>query len=582
MVDFRTLFLIFGLISVAGAIIMYMLWSSEHKTYKGMMWFLVSFIGQSLSLTLVFLRGYIPDVLSIVIMNFITVFSVIAILVGVKRFYGKQISYWPWAILLFVHVSLQAWFTLGFPNLHHRNLVVSISYLIVSARIFWVLISELNKEEQHQAKALAVAFLLYSIIDCLRIANYLVYPVQSEDYFYSGNFELGVMLAYFFVYLLQLFGIVIMVNRALQTEMKLANEKFFKVFNHSPNAIILTRESDGYIAEVNKGLEDLAGIKTQDIVGRTTIDIGFWFDPNARNNLVSKLADQGSVKNFEAIFKKTDGSCFTGLISCDPIQWRGERYILSTIEDISEQRALLDKLNLKAQELTNLNASKDKFFSIIAHDLKGPFNNVTALANLLEENIKKKDYSEVESYVQMIHKSADKALGLLLNLLDWARLQTGRMEYSPQIIPVCELVTNEIEIAELSAAKKQIRLVNDCKSKCLALADPNMLSSVFRNFLSNAIKFTPNGGEVSIRLTLKNKHAHFVVSDTGVGMEKSKIEKLFTLDSNISTPGTNQESGTGLGLLLCKEYLEKHGSMIHISSEVGKGTQISFELPIAE
>ncbi len=109
-----------------------------------------------------------------------------------------------------------------------------------------------------------------------------------------------------------------------------------------------------------------------------------------------------------------------------------------------------------------------------------------------------------------------------------------------------------------------------------------MLSSVFRNFLSNAIKFTPNGGEVSIRLTLKNKHAHFVVTDTGVGMEKSKIEKLFTLDGNISTPGTNQESGTGLGLLLCKEYLEKHGSMIHISSELGKGTQISFKLPLAE
>lgn len=582
MIDFRTLFLIFGLISVAGAIIMYLLWASEKRTYRGLIWFFISFLGQSIALGLVFLRGLIPDFWSIVVMNFITVFSVLAILIGIRRFYYQTLLIWPWLILLLVHVILQAWFTIGFPNLHHRNLIVSIAYLVVSGKILWVLKYELNEEQRHQTAALSFAFLLYCGIDISRIINYIVNPILSEDYFYSGPFELGVMLAYFFVYLLQLFGIVIMVNKALQFDMKLANEKFVKVFNHSPNGVILTRESDGFIVEVNKGLEELSGIKSSDCVGKTTLEIGFWFDPKNRDMVVNKLINEGKVRNFEALFKRPDDTSFIGLLSCDPISFNRERYILSTIQDISEQRALLDQLNHKTIELTQLNASKDKFFSIIAHDLKSPFNNVIALTKLLEENLKKQDYSELESYIQMIHKSADRAVGLLLNLLDWARLHTGRMEYTPEIIEVCKLISNELEIAELTAEKKRIKLIGDLNKDCLVIGDTNMLSSVFRNLISNAIKFTPNGGEVSINISFGPQKVNFTVSDTGVGMDKAKLEKLFKIETNVSTLGTNQESGTGLGLLLCKEYLEKHGTQLKINSTPGHGTQIIFELTLAK
>jgi PAS domain S-box-containing protein len=583
MIDFRTIFLVFGLISVAGAIIMYLLWSSESKSYKGLFWFFISFLGQSISLLLVFLRGSLPDVLTIVGMNFVTVFAVIAIFIGLKRFYHKSMHYWPWAVLLFLHVLLQAWFTIGEQNLHHRNVIISVSYLIVSIRILWFLRVELNQGQKHQTTALSFAFTLYCIIDVLRIINYINTPAISENYLHSNSFEVAVMLAYFFVYLLQLFGIVIMVNRALQSDMKLVSEKFMKLFNHSPNAIILTREADGYIAEVNRGLEELTGIQAIDCVGKTTIETGFWFDPNIRAKVVALLTRDGRVRNFETLFRKSNGDTFFGLLSCDPVIFNDDKYILSTIQDISEQRQLLDQLNQKTIELTKLNASKDKFFSIIAHDLKGPFNNVIALTSLLESHLKEQDFNDLEAYVQMIHKSADKALSLLLNLLDWSRLHTGRMEYTAEIVDVCKLISNELEIAELTAANKSISLnCKNCKD-CLVIGDPNMLSGVFRNLISNALKFTQNGGEVKldVNVSIEAGKAFFTVSDTGVGMDKAKLEKLFNLESNVTTYGTNHESGTGLGLLLCKEYLEKHGAQIQIESEVGKGTQISFALTLA-
>lgn len=582
MIDFRTIFLIFGLVSIAGAFVTYLLWAEEGSKHNGLNWFLISFTGQSVSLILVFLRGYIPDLLSVVLMNFVTIFSVIAILIGIKKFYNIAIVYWPLVLLLLVHVALQSWFTFGNPNLHYRNLIISISYLIVSFNILWVLITSLGPEERRQTTVIVFAFLLYCIIDTVRVFYYLSKNQVLDDYLKSGTFELGVMLAYFFSYLLQLFGIITMVNRYLQFEMKLANEKFFKVFNHSQNAIILSRKSDGLIVEVNKGLELMAGLTATDCLGKTTLELGFWADINERNKLLKILVEEGHVRNFETIFKKSDGTTFSAYISADPINFNNDLYILSTIQDISAEKALVNQLNHKTQELTKLNASKDKFLSIIAHDLKGPFNNVLALTTLLAGNVDKKETPELENFVQMIHKSANKAMELLLNLLDWARISTGRMEYTPEIIEACGLIYSELELAELAATKKKIKLVNECHDQCLVNADSNMLSAVFRNLISNSIKFTAEGGEVRVMCKYIGNKVRFTISDTGVGMNKAKLEKLFILDANISTLGTNQESGTGLGLLLCKEYLEKHGSEINVSSVEGTGTQISFDLEMAK
>jgi len=248
------------------------------------------------------------------------------------------------------------------------------------------------------------------------------------------------------------------------------------------------------------------------------------------------------------------------------------------IEALREKKMMQDEIKSQNEQLQKLNAEKDKFFSIIAHDLKSPFNSIVGFSDLLVEQISKKDYAGIDSYARIIQQSSERALDLLTNLMEWARSQTGRMEFKPEYF---ELVTLLNEITHLFvdiARHKSITINRTLPPNAPVFADKAMISTVLRNLISNAIKFTTPGGKITISVKDKSDGLTVSVQDSGVGIPKTSINKLFRIDENYSTPGTNNEKGTGLGLILCMEFIEKHGGRIWVESEEEKGSIFYFTL----
>ena len=247
---------------------------------------------------------------------------------------------------------------------------------------------------------------------------------------------------------------------------------------------------------------------------------------------------------------------------------------------IADRKRIEDALKESEGKLRDLNAAKDKLFSIIAHDLKNPFNAILGYSGLLQERATSLDAEKVEYFASIINSSASQTLLLLDNLLDWARMQQGTLRFTPRNLLLYAVSNQVIESIGDSARHKNIRIVNHIPTQTSAFADEGMLTVVIRNLMTNAIKFTNSGGSVEISAAANHDKVQVSVTDTGVGISKESIDKLFKISSSISTPGTNNEKGTGIGLSLCKEFVERHGGKIWVESEVGKGSVFHFTLPI--
>ncbi len=246
---------------------------------------------------------------------------------------------------------------------------------------------------------------------------------------------------------------------------------------------------------------------------------------------------------------------------------------------ITERKENEEKIRLQNRELQKINAEKDKFFSIIAHDLKSPFNSIVGFSELLKENANTKNYEPTAKYAEIILQSSKRAMELLTNLMEWSRSQTGRLDFNPVHFEMISLVHDIVLLYSDSADQKSIAINLDLPSHAPVLADKEMISTVLRNLLSNAIKFTNNQGRILIQV--KNEQHQLLVSviDNGIGIPKEAIENIFRIDSKYTTSGTQNEKGTGLGLILCKDFIQKHNGKIWVESEQEKGSIFSFIIP---
>ena len=244
-----------------------------------------------------------------------------------------------------------------------------------------------------------------------------------------------------------------------------------------------------------------------------------------------------------------------------------------------------EELKDKNDKLEELNATKNKLFSIIAHDLKSPFNSLLGISEQLAEDHKSYNDEELDTYLNLIKEGTVKTYNLLENLLTWAQSQTDRIKFTPEQINIKELTNNIVSLLTENAKRKEINIISNLENSESILADANMLNTVIRNLISNAIKFTPKGGSITIRSENKigeNKKEFILISisDTGVGIPSDLRSKLFAISDSISTKGTENETGTGLGLVVCKEFVERHGGKIWLESEMGKGSSFRFTIPV--
>lgn len=246
-----------------------------------------------------------------------------------------------------------------------------------------------------------------------------------------------------------------------------------------------------------------------------------------------------------------------------------------TQEQLKESRESIIRYN---EELKHLNATKDKFFSIIAHDLKSPFQAFLNLNTFLVKRIDRYSREEISELITELGNNADNLFKLLENLLSWSRIQMGKIQFSPNTFPVIQLVDMTLEVLEPSAENKSIRLEKDLPDGISAYTDPNMFNTILRNLVSNAIKFTKPGGQVTISAQFEKPFTTVCVADNGIGLSEEDMSKLFRIDVNHSTLGTEEEKGTGLGLILCKEMVDKHEGKIWVESEKGAGTRFYISL----
>lgn len=245
-----------------------------------------------------------------------------------------------------------------------------------------------------------------------------------------------------------------------------------------------------------------------------------------------------------------------------------------------ERKIAEEEIRLKNELLIVINAEKDKFFSIIAHDLRSPLSAFVAATQILTEDIQSMSLDEVKDIISSMKTDASNVYTLLENLLEWSRLQRGVMEFKPEKLKLRNTLIPAIDTAEASARKKNIKINIDLNEDIEVRADRHMVETIVRNLVSNAVKFTDSGGEVSVSAVNGQDGSVIIrVSDTGIGMPGEILDKLFKLTEKTNRPGTSGEPSSGLGLLLCKEFVEKHGGKIWVESEEGKGSTFILTIP---
>lgn len=263
-----------------------------------------------------------------------------------------------------------------------------------------------------------------------------------------------------------------------------------------------------------------------------------------------------------------------------PLQNVKKRMIVKDLleEELTKQKATIEK---QRKELELLNATKDKFFSIIAHDLKNPFASLIGASDLLVDGANELSQEQVKTFSGIINQSARQAFRLLENLLDWSRTQTGSIAWKPKQVDLWDLVNEVVILLTGSAENKQIELEARIDEDLTAFVDPNMINTVVRNLVSNAIKFTPRGGKILVESKLSDDFIEISVTDNGVGIKPDKLDQLFQIGESVVGIGTENETGTGLGLILCKEFVEQHNGKLSVKSEVNVGSTFKFTIPFS-
>ncbi len=273
------------------------------------------------------------------------------------------------------------------------------------------------------------------------------------------------------------------------------------------------------------------------------------------------------------------------------VLWNNNKIKKNANQTLKAQSDLIEKSNLELKEVNSklkiLNATKDKFFSLIAHDLKNPLTAIILKSEIVYNYFEKLSDDEKIQSIKKLHFSAKHLFQLLENLLTWARAQSGHLEFNLEKIDLNSIISNNTKLFEDMAISKDINLIYKNEMQLMINADFNMLNTIIRNLLSNAIKFTLSGGIIEVGVIAKSKEEVYenqkiiiFVKDTGVGMSEDILQKLFHIDQNITYSGTSGEKGTGLGLILCKEFVEMHGGNIWVESQVGVGSTFYFSLPI--
>ncbi|MEN8119944.1 MAG: PAS domain-containing sensor histidine kinase [Bacteroidota bacterium] len=366
------------------------------------------------------------------------------------------------------------------------------------------------------------------------------------------------------------------------------SEEKFRVIVETASDWIWEVDITGKFTYSSPNIYSILGYSKEEIIGKTPFD----FMPETEKERVSKIFHEIVKQNkpidkLENINIHKNGDLLVLQTSALPFFDSNNRLLgyRGIDRDITDHKKVEQALIEREAQLRESNITKDKFFSILAHDLKSPFNTMLGFSNLLINNFDKYDLQKQKQFLDVLNQDLKNTYKLLENLLLWSRSQRGTIDFNTKKENLYLLSVETLSLLNHLSENKSIILINQVPKDIYIKADKNMLLTILRNLISNAIKFTPQSGEITISAdskTNKKKQNYIEISvkDSGVGIAKENLSNLFKISENISTKGTEGETGTGLGLILCKEFVEKHGGEIWVESEVGIGSEFIFSLPL--
>ncbi len=444
------------------------------------------------------------------------------------------------------------------------------------------IISQLQLNKEKNLKLLIAFFLLlFLIITILLYKQFKFHKKESEIRFKFNN-ELTLL------------------NDELTKQNEKINENkiqisdseilFRTIFEGSPLGNILL-DPEGNILKVNDALMKIIGYKVyKEIISQNIFQFPFL----KKTNILNSFSEAKTTKNVvygESVLKNNIGLQLIVAYHISPIlNENGELIKIHAVAtDITEDKKRELSLKDSENKLIELNATKDKFLSIIAHDIKNPFNAIMGFSNLLKDDYESFTNEERLQFIGNISQASEDVFNLLENLLKWSWAQSGIIAFNQQNINLFDIISETISLVKLQCERKNIEIKAEISSTLMVYADINMLKTVFRNLISNAIKFTPNGGNINISYAIiQNKSTpnyQFVqicIKDSGIGISKENLSKIFKIEEKITSKGTNGETGTGLGLILCKEFITKNGGKIWVESEENKVSSFYFTVSLAE
>ncbi|MFY9151840.1 MAG: PAS domain-containing sensor histidine kinase [Prolixibacteraceae bacterium] len=372
------------------------------------------------------------------------------------------------------------------------------------------------------------------------------------------------------------------ISKRQEAEIKLKEEeeKYKHLIRNSFDMIVLL-DSQGIQRYVSESCEKILGFEAHELINIPVIESMIHpedqvfakaeFEQILNNSGTGGLQYRHRHKNGHWIYLEAFGT--------NQLKNPNIKSIVLNVRDITERKKTEHKLKTNEARLNELNATKDKFLSIIAHDLRSPFNSIVGFCDLLSYQVKNQDYQGLEKYATIIQNSSQLAMDLLMNLLEWSRSQTGKIGFNPEYFELVSLIRELTELFTEPANQKSIQILTNFPPYVAVYADRAMLSTILRNLISNALKFSYPESKIEISVVENTHQIEVAVIDFGVGIHPEDLEKLFRIEEGFSTQGTQDEKGTGLGLILCKEFVEKHQGKIWVESEEGQGSIFRFTLP---
>ena len=560
----------------------------SYNNFSNLIYWIIANILIAFGYLFIALRTQIPDFVSIVIANSFFIIAIYFRFYGFSRLFEvpvKKSLYYFSAICFIIFLCLFIYFTYFQNDILIRNVIIMIVYCTVSIYIGTIVIKSSHSQNRPIYYTAAGTFFLLPFVFLIRILAWAVLP-EIRDLFFASffnylQFALSLLndLTSAFMFLF------ISIQRA--TAKQLESEERYRLLAENARDVIWTMELDGTITFISPSVEQMRGFTVEEAMHQSLDKI---LTPDSQiisvdyaQKVYSAFKSGLPLPTFrgELEYYCKDGSIVWTECLTYPIQSSDGSSVsmLGVTRDISERKQSELIIKKQNEELAKLNATKDKFFSIIAHDLKGPLGSMKQMAILLHEEYN--DFTEQNriKILELMKESSNRIYSLLEILLEWSRSQRGEIPFLPKEINFHLMAQNTIQLLKATADNKKIILLNHVKESTTINADLNMMNTIIRNLISNAIKFTNENGSVIIHATESNEQFLISVQDTGIGMAQNTIDTIFRIDVSTTTLGTNKEKGTGLGLVLCKEFVEKQGGTIWVESELGKGSKFTFTLP---